>query len=304
MVSPFLACCNNHVEVAARPCVGLYKGDAQRKKRHHCIPITYLDNFTNSVGKVLAYRKDDPVKPLCIAPSEIAFERYYYSQPLPDGGRDNNKLENFFSSIESTWPKVVATLRSGAEIAAADLEALCTFVILMRVRVPATRDMVELSLAEQVKAEARLLDELGKLPPKPEGLEDILDHVTVSIDPHQSLYAMLPLAQGFGVVLDQLGLEVLHNKTDESFLTSDNPVICFDPTVGEGRVLPYQVRPPLGSIELLFPIDAQTVLRGRSGRRPLRHVKLTDRQAIKRINRFTARFGYRLCSRATPAMRL
>jgi hypothetical protein len=29
-----------------------------------------------------------------------------------------------------------------------------------------------------------------------------------------------------------------------SFLTSDNPVVCFDPTVPEARVAPYQVRPP------------------------------------------------------------
>ncbi len=63
-------------------------------------------------------------------------------------------------------------------------------------------------------------------------------------------------------------------------------------------MLPYQVRPPHGSIELLFPIDADTVLRGHTGlRRPgppsLRHSALNDRQAAKRINRFVARFGYR-----------
>jgi hypothetical protein len=68
--------------------------------------------------------------------------------------------------------------------------------------------------------------------------------------------------------------------------------------VQEARVLPYQVRPPHGSIELLFPIDADTVLRGRTAlRRPgppnLRHITLRDRQEAKRINRFVARFGYR-----------
>jgi hypothetical protein len=69
--------------------------------------------------------------------------------------------------------------------------------------------------------------------------------------------------------------------------------------VPEGRVLPYQVRPPPhGSIELLFPIDAETLLRGhtglsRAGPRNLARVVLTDRQQAKRINRFTARFGYR-----------
>jgi hypothetical protein len=113
-----------------------------------------------------------------------------------------------------------------------------------------------------------------------------------------SLRAMPDLARGFGIVLDHIGFEVLHDKTNVTFLTSDNPMVCFDPTVPEARVLPYQVRPPLGSIELLFPIDAETVLHGhtrlrRPGARNLRHTVLTDRQEVKRINRFTARFGYR-----------
>jgi hypothetical protein len=68
--------------------------------------------------------------------------------------------------------------------------------------------------------------------------------------------------------------------------------------VPEASVLPYQVRPPLGSIELLVPIDAETGLRGRSDlRRPgppkLGHAALTVRGEVKRINRFVARFGYR-----------
>ena len=66
----------------------------------------------------------------------------------------------------------------------------------MRVRVPAARDMVEVMLAEQVKATARLLDQKGKLPPKPEGLEEILDHLSVAVDPHMSLRAMGDLAYG------------------------------------------------------------------------------------------------------------
>ena len=261
------------------------------KKRHHYIPITYLNKFADDTGKVMAYRKDEVLKPLHLRPSEIAFERYYYSQPLPEGGQDNNTLEDFFSTIESTWPPLVDQLRSGSAISS-DLEALYTFMGLMRVRVPAARDMVEISLAEHVKATARFLDQAGKLSPKPKGHEDILDHINVSIDPHQSLHAMPALMRGFGHLLDCLEFEVVHNETDVSFLTSDNPVVVFDPTVREESVLPYQVR-PWGSIELLFPIDPDTVLRGRTGPSVLRHVKLTDRQSAKRINRFVARFGYR-----------
>src|SRR5207253_10423982 len=98
----------------------------------------------------MAYRKDEVLKPLHLRPSEIAFERYYYSQPLPEGGQDNNTLEDFFSTIEGTWPPLVDRLRSGSAISS-DLEALYIFMGLTRVQVPAARDMVEISLAEQAK---------------------------------------------------------------------------------------------------------------------------------------------------------
>jgi hypothetical protein len=244
----------------------------------------------------------NPQTALPVRPDAIAFEKYYYSQPLPEGGQDNNTLEDYFGTIESKWNPLAERLRTGSnattDLAISEFESLFTFLGLMRVRVPATRDMVEVSLAEQDKAIVRFLDQKGKLPPKPEGCEDILNHLSVPVDPHMSLHAMGHLARGFGILLDHLGFEVRHNKTDVSFLTSDNPVVCFDPTVPEASVLPYQVRPPRGSIELLFPIDADTILRGHTGlHRPgpprLRHVTLTDRREAKRINRFVARFGYR-----------
>jgi len=71
------------------------------KKRHHYIPITYLDKFADDTGKVMAYRKDEVLKPLHVRPSAIAFERYYYSQPLPEGGQDNNTLEDLHLRIFS-----------------------------------------------------------------------------------------------------------------------------------------------------------------------------------------------------------
>jgi hypothetical protein len=276
---------------------------ANEKKRHHYIPITYLNKFTDNSGKVFAFRKDDVDAPLHLQPSAIAYERYYYSQPLPEVGRDNNTLENHFSTVESTWNALYDRLRlstaAANDFAVSDFEGLFIFMGLMRVRVPAARDMVEISLSERVKTEVRLLDDLGKLPPKPEGHEDILDHLSVPIDPHMSLHAMGQLMKGFGFILDHLGYEVIHNETDVTFLTSDNPIVYFDPTVSEARVLPYQVRPPHGSIELIFPIDPNTILLGHTRlRRPrpprLHHTVLHDRQAAKRINRFVARFGYRL----------
>src|SRR3954451_9213999 len=158
---------------------------ANEKKRHHYIPITYLNNFTDVAGRITAYRKDNPIPPLHLAPSAIALERYYYSQPLPDGGRDNNTLEDFFSTIEAPWPQLVEKLATGAETDA-DFLPLIEFLMLQRVRGPCMRDAIELSLAEIVKTEARVLDEAGLLPPKPQAHPNILDNLEISIDPHMS----------------------------------------------------------------------------------------------------------------------
>lgn len=68
----------------------------QQKKRHHFVPKAYLKAFTNQRGQVFVYRKDNPGRALPAKPDATQFERYYYTQPLPEGGQDNNTLEDIF----------------------------------------------------------------------------------------------------------------------------------------------------------------------------------------------------------------
>lgn len=70
------------------------------KKRHHFVPIAYLRYFCDDGGKLRVYIKDNPKKMIHQSPESVAFHKYYYSQPLQDGGRDNNTLEDVFSSVE------------------------------------------------------------------------------------------------------------------------------------------------------------------------------------------------------------
>jgi hypothetical protein len=263
-----------------------------QKKRHHYIPIAYLSAFADEKGKVVAYDKDSVDKPLHLKPDNIAFEKYCYSQLLPDGSRDNNTLEDFFSTYEAHWPGLVKRLSSRATVPS-DFDALLTFITLTRVRVPAMRDMIEISRAEAVKLTAKVLDKKGTMPPKPEGLENVIDHLVVSIDPHESLLAIPALSQGFEKLLHCLEFEVLHNLTDVNILTSDNPVIVFNPRVPEAQVQPYQVKPPYGPVELIFPVTPHLAIRGRTGWFSLVHNVLIDTRPVERINRFVSRFGYR-----------
>jgi hypothetical protein len=268
-----------------------------QKKRHHYVPVGYLTRFCDSMGRVFAYRKDEPDPPLHVRPSEIGFEKYYYSQPLPNGGQDNNTLENLFSTVETFWPGLVNDLTARRDVGDR-METLFQFMSLLRVRVPAARDAIELHLAHQVRRTLVSLLARGDIPPVPASIGSV-DNIEIPIDPHQSIHAMVSLLQGFGRLLNYIGFEVVHNRSEEGFATSDNPVVVFDPDVGEDLIVPYAVRPPHGRVELLLPLSPRVLIRGRSELPPVRpgdelsHVEMSASDQVQRINRFVARFGYR-----------
>ena len=93
--------------------------------------------------------------------------------------------------MEDKWPGIVERLHRRENVNDS-LEEIFQFMALQRARVPASRDVTERIHAEGVMAAARQLDVEGKLSPKPEGLEDILDHVEVSINPTNPFTAWLP----------------------------------------------------------------------------------------------------------------
>ncbi len=266
------------------------------KKRHHYVPKAYLRFFCDDTGEVLFYRKDDPSMAIPLSPDNAAIQKHYYSQPTPDGGTDHNALEDFFSKVEDKWPGIVDRLHRQEDVNNS-LEDIFQFMALQRVRVPASRDVAEKILAETVKMEAHVLDAAGQLPPKPEGFEDILDHIEVSIDPHRSIHAMAHMIQGFGQVFDQMGFIALQNKTDVAFLTSDNPVVWFDPSVPDADLQPYVLRPG-GPVMLLFPVSPSCAIVGDSSARDefvadgMGMADLSDTHLAKVINRQVCRFSY------------
>ncbi len=266
------------------------------KKRHHYIPKSYLKFFCDDVGQVRVYRKDDPCKVISLSPDNVGFRKYYYSQPKTDGGKDHNALEDCFSKIEDKWPGIVGRLHRRENVNDSLID-IFQFMILQRARVPASRDATERIDAERMLARARRLDAAGKLPPKPKGFEDILSRVEVSINPHQSIHAMVPVAKGIGQVFDRIGFGALHNKTETPFLTSDNPVIWFDPSVKDSDLQPYVLRPD-GPIVLLFPVSPSLVIYGDLPTRDqfasegLGVADLSDIGLVEAINRQVCRFGY------------
>jgi hypothetical protein len=272
-----------------------------QKKKHHYVARTYLRGFCNQEGKVRVYSKDKPAQSWWAAPEAIAYENYYYSQPTPDGGQDNNRIEDFFSSIEDNWPLLISKIEH-QERHEGGLEALLRFALMQRVRVPTARDAVEKMLAEAVRMTGRHLNDMGRLPPPPSGFtfEYLDEHAVVSIDPHQSIHAMADLAKGVTKVFNEIGFEILENTTDENFITSDNPVIYFDPTVAPQEMLPYNVSRSRMNIEFMFPLSRRFMLWGHSvlksahNQGVTRYRTLSDIEFVKRANVLTVRFANRL----------
>jgi hypothetical protein len=108
------------------------------------------------------------------------------------------------------------------------------------------------------------------------------------------------LLRGVHELRSRLNLIIVHNVSDIGFITRDNPIAVFDPSYPEHSLRPYFVEHWNSPIELLFPIDSNTLIRGLSKSitsycDPMpRHVELGLNVEIKRINRLVAKFGYEI----------
>jgi hypothetical protein len=274
------------------------------KKRHHYVPKAYLKAFTDAKGRVLVYRKDEPNKVLHVQPDGTGFERYYYSQPTPDGDIDHNRLEDLFSKTEGLWPAVVDRLGRGEDVNAS-LLLIFEFMVLQRVRVPASRDATEAKLAALVYQKMLHMVANGSLPPPPPELAGRLDEVVVSIDPHKSIHGMVDHILASHSVFDSIGLCAIQNRTDTPFLTSDNPVIWFDPSIPFDELRPYAVEAG-GPIMLLFPISPTTILLGTTEQKEsfskhgLMYGETTDEDWVFRANVEVCRFAYKAVYASKP----
>lgn len=268
-------------------------------KKHHYVPEAYLKHFADDDGFLWIGRKDDPENPLRMKPENTAFRKHYYSQIDEDGERDN-RLEDHFGTYETPWPKVVSKLKAKVGLNPEDLRDLWHFMAVQRARVPAARDAMESMLAHHSMIALRKLEESGEMPPPPEDHPDLLDKIRISIDPRKSIEAMSILLRGVDELKPRLNLEVVHNISGIDFITSDSPMAVFDPSYPEHSLRPYFVEHWDSPIELLFPIDPVTMIRGLSASitsyfDPMpRHVELRSTADAKRMNRISARFGYEL----------
>lgn len=265
----------------------------RNNKKHHLVSVTYMDGFAAD-GRVWAYHDDRPDLPQRVRPPTVGYEKFYYSQKLPDGSRENHRFEDLWGVIEGVWPVTRQALRDRRLSPAISLNTLGMATIL-RARVPAARERHELLMAAELRGQHQALERMGKLPPELARYAGQLDIVPVAANPQRSLGKMREDFAAFHALSFRMGFEVLHAPRGAAFVTSDNPVCWYDPTEPFDDREPY---PASGDIELLFPLDAGMLLRGSTRlvrvNQIVRHRTLVDRAAVRRFNRTIAQFSYRL----------
>jgi hypothetical protein len=274
-------------------------------KRHHFVPKAYLKSFCDQKGRILVYRKDAPHKPLHVVPDATQFRRYYYSQPTPIGGQDNTTLEALFSTVENDWPQTVELLHQRENVNDR-LEHIFNFMALQRVRVPASRDISEAALAQTIKDSLKVMVATGAISPPPTEIQDIQNQIEVSVDPHQSIHAMATMIKEVGTLLDMIGLAAVHNATARPFLTSDNPILWFDPTLHFVDQQPYNVNPNGGPVMFFFPVSPKLALFGCNTYKEtfachgLLHSDVPDMKWVDLLNAQVCRFAYEAVIAQSP----
>lgn len=154
------------------------EGERRNNKRHHLIPVTYVNGFLDAGVRVHAYRADSPAVPLHLPPASIGYMTFYYSQPMRDGTRENHQFEDLWNAVESVWPETMRAVVNRFRSRAISYNLLGMATI-MRTRVPATRERNELLIATRLRAEVLAAEELGILPPKLKRYAGELDTVPV-----------------------------------------------------------------------------------------------------------------------------
>lgn len=83
--------------------------------------------------------------------------------------------------------------------------------------------------------------------------------------------------------------------TVDPFVTAPTSLYRYDPRLSPAQRRPYEYD---SQVELICPLDAQTVLRGTNRIRPVnqivRHGRIADRGAVARINNTISQFAYSL----------
>ena len=219
---------------------------ANRPKRHHWLPQSYLEGFCDD-GTLWVYdRKTDQVREQ--TPVNTAVQGHYYSHEAEDGSKNPVVEEELLKVIDGWFPPLLGVLMNRGQFGWNDRNAMGIFVALLMLRTPSFENQVESfektlaqrvadlsfsNIARTASALATWEKETGKkATTTPEALYEFHQSgkYEIKVSRNTSIRLMLELFQQFAERLVHMRWVVVHvTNPRTSFVTSDRPLVVYLP---------------------------------------------------------------------------
>ena len=276
------------------------------KKKHHYIPVFYLNGFTDANGCVWAYKKDDS-KVLESTPEGIAYSNDYFSFITPNGNKDSETIENIMADLEAVCAPVIKKILSFETISDNDRYTFCAFVAMMMLRSPNFRNNVETTYADMTKHLGvfsasnktcfesmieRCAQETGTDFGTPEQIEKLRqsmlkmdEHYKIKTNPQVSLKTSLGFLKDFPKRFYMMKWIFLKATDDHKYLTGDNPFYYCDPTHDKRTF--YGVGLATKKVEITLPLSKNLLALGSWESHSKSTYLPANNRLVKEINRRT-----------------
>jgi hypothetical protein len=247
------------------------------KKRHHYIPVCYSKNFTSDDNPkcIFVYEKGNANSPELRTPNNIGVIGHYNTFQKANGGKDTNTVEDMYSAVEKIWPDLINKFQKKELLTYEDFHNLCTFIALMRIRVPNFRlqfgsfngegyKTTSIVFADTLLAGKKIanvstneikLDELKRF------RDDLITgEVKVQISKQIDLKS-LEHFKDLHKCFRQLNWSVLASEHNRDFITSDNPLIWYHLN-DFNNIIPYKGGLDNPNVQVVFPLTKRLILIG------------------------------------------
>lgn len=218
------------------------------KKRHHYLPVFYLNGFTTKDGFLYVYDKES--KPIFeSSPEGVAYENHFFSYMTPQGNMDSETVENHISELEGDFAKAIKKILNSEPLSENEHITFAYFVASMMVRVPNFRDNIRKSTGEMIKHVsvfmashkenfasmiAKYEKDMGKkIGMDVEKLRQWMlnsDNYDVGVNPQYATGMALEQLEDLAKIFSQMKWAFIRASDDCKFLTGDNPLKYIDPT--------------------------------------------------------------------------
>ena len=257
-------------------------------KRHHYLPQVYLENFCQE-GVLWIYNDiDKSIKN--IPKINAAVINHFYTRENDDGTKDY-ELEKRLSFIEGEAGKIIKNLIQHQEITSEDKGKFSLFISLLQHRTPFAVNKLHqfidplLRWVKEQQIKNGIYDNFmaeyeEKYGMTKEFQKQLLENSEIQLTKSGEWGFLFDTAIEIAKLYSQMQWHFIYT-TKTNFITSDNPLIYYEPNIDIG---PYGYGIATPTVEKFIPISSNLILKIGDFGKGISYGLLNDRKIIRYIN--------------------